>query len=263
MRKSSLIFALAALLVLPASAAAVTLTYQPPIANMDDLDHHYIYTWRLDNVNIANLMAGNANGVITSVKLIFDDIRNWDDTANRLFAHLLDDARQDSDYLRAQNTVNNRLYRNVDTTGQPVTDIDDDFSNPNNYTSEAGKLVNNGTGSTALGVTSTTQYNNQGGTAGWIQGKNATATQAQTMSFTTQAEDYTYQFTQAQIAKLADYLMNGNDFALALDPDCHYFNDWIKLEIVYGSPQQVIPEPATLTLLGVGLVGLARRRFRA
>jgi len=59
---------------------------------------------------------------------------------------------------------------------------------------------------------------------------------------------------------LADYIRNGNDFALALDPDSYFENDYVKLFIENGAAPQVVPEPASMLLLGTGLAGLALRR---
>ena len=36
-----------------------------------------------------------------------------------------------------------------------------------------------------------------------------------------------------------------------IDPDCHYFNDKVELKIF----TETVPEPATMTLLGLGLLG--------
>lgn len=125
---------LAALVVLglSSSAKADTLTYTPNPVDLNDLDHHSVYTWRMDNVNL--------NGkTITGARITFTNIANWDNNPNKLYIHLLDTAKQSG------------VRSFVDDPNSSNTQVSmiDDFVDTR-YHNQSSWLVANGTADTHL-----------------------------------------------------------------------------------------------------------------
>jgi hypothetical protein len=131
---NKLVVSLAALFVLCLSSAAKadTLTFTPNPVDLNDLDHHMVYTWRVDGVNLQGQQ-------ITGARITISQIANWDQNANRLFIHLLDTARN----------AGVASFQDEPANAVPVNHIDDDFVDPR-YHSNANWLVANGTADTFL-----------------------------------------------------------------------------------------------------------------
>ncbi len=178
-------------------ASAIGETFVPPGGwpsyGLTSLDHGSYYIWGIDIT--WDPLVDEAK----SATLSFDHLRNWDNSDNDLWIHLIDDG--------------------------------------------------------LLGITLGSDW---GGGGDQFLGQGILLEHFVNLPST--GEDKTITFDSAAIDALNGYAADGR-IAIAMDPDCHFCDCGVQLEIQYGA----IPEPGVLLIAGFGgsLVAFLRKAKKA
>jgi hypothetical protein len=213
-------------------------TYDGNNSDLRDLPHARAYEWGI-NYTLA------ANEKVTGAVLEIKDIYNWNTSPNALFIDLLNDVtvKQDPALVKWDPVLGKQInltpadYAKLNVNRYVDADdaMSDYFNNWNGGEIALDKLVyqTNGTMKSQRnpGDVSITDGN------GSALGQNVKIT-----------------LNSFELAKLNDYLSNNGNFGFGIDADCHFYNSGFKFTMV--TEKTNVPEPASLSLFGLGLLGL-------
>jgi hypothetical protein len=212
-----------------AMAQTTTTLFKPNPVDLYDLDHHELYTWRIGGINLTGK-------TITGATLRFKNIANWRIEPNILHVHMFDTVLNSGVWSFLDDNPYDDVLHN-----DGVVDLTDDFISTRYHN-----------GQNALG-----QY------SPWGIGPGTTSVFLFDKSFTTAPTTVNFDLVaNGFLDELNTFILNGNNVAFGFDPDCHFTNDGIELEIkTIPTSSNQIPEPASLLFLAGGML-LGRRVMR-
>ena len=100
-----------------------------------------------------------------------------------------------------------------------------------------------------------TYFDNQQGGDNWAGRGPHITTWTDPVGYVSRNFDLVVNLDAAMLANLNTFAMDGS-FGFGFDPDCHYYNDGVSLQIQTEDKTTSTPEPATMALFGLGLAGL-------
>jgi hypothetical protein len=228
---------LGCLILCAAAAYAGVYEFTPNAYNLDNLSHDRWYLWKFG-------WAVPSGSEIVGATLTFTDITNWAyEPNNRLQLHLINDPN-----LTNWSLSNSKTRTEYGVVQRTYWRTDNDNSTDNFATGANDKRI---------GI-----YRDLDGT---YRESSQPGDPEITFDFANLANQPSTVTPLPSDVNLIDDLnlwaADGN-WAIGFDPDCHYFNNGVKLTITTRSvPTQTIPEPMSLMLgvMGLGSVAGLRR----
>ncbi|WP_022668884.1 PEP-CTERM sorting domain-containing protein [Desulfospira joergensenii] len=206
--------------------------------NLTSLGHSYAYAWEinLSNDNAEN-KAFDLNDSITSFSLVFSDISD-NYSGDILYVNVLDSDEARIEYNVIINDSGILTYTNE---GYTTGNYFDTYTYDEGYTEGSLLFTIEDVDSTSNQVSVT--YYDLEEPIYEVEGDD-------TMPIT--------QISSNVIGDLTAYIADGI-LTIGFDSDCHYFNSGITLKLETDSPggTSAVPEPETLLLFGLGLIGVS------